>query len=67
MIRYTFSRFPLDASKGVALLASQAFTHSYGENQRYVRLKVSPARFLLQPFPFCNALSSALPRPSSQT
>ena len=39
-ISYTFSRFPLDASKGVALLASQAFTHSYGENQRYVRLKV---------------------------
>ncbi len=29
----------LDKSKGVALLAPQAFTHSYGQNQRYVKMK----------------------------
>jgi len=29
---------PLHASRGVALLAVQDFTHSYGENQRYVIL-----------------------------
>lgn len=30
----------LHAKKGVALLAAQAFTHSYGQNQRYVRLDI---------------------------
>ena len=32
---------PLHATKGVALLAVQDFTHSYGENQRYVVLPIS--------------------------
>jgi len=31
----------LDPTRGVALLAAQAFTHSYGQNQRYVRMEIT--------------------------
>lgn len=30
----------LDSTRGVALLAAQAFTHSYGQNQRYVKMDI---------------------------
>ena len=31
----------LDSIRGVALLAAQAFTHSYGQNQRYVKMEIT--------------------------
>lgn len=36
-----FTGAALHETKGVALLALQAFTHSYGQNQRYVRCRIT--------------------------
>ena len=39
-IEIDFNGPELDSDRGAALLAVQAFTHSYGQNQRYVRLTI---------------------------